>query len=551
MDKKQLNMSRKSLIMSFSVCCMALFLCLASGCLSVREAQKVYEQPDYTIEDVRREEIKRIEELSQKDVVQAYWRASLLSDEKTLGYCAEKVVDSYKKAIEEENYLEARRFAFALEYLGYPQLSSLEKSAQELTRLCMEKIGSFGAQPSSTAAKVSELIKGTVTVWVDKGIKVENGMGYADRVIGSGFFISKDGYIVTNHHVIADLVNPKYEGYARLYIKLAEDSETRIPAKVVGWDSSVDLAVLKTEVDAPYVFALGSSGSLDVGDKVYCIGSPVGLERTLTSGIVSASDRSLFSAGPVMQIDAAVNSGNSGGPCVDENGNVQAVVFAGMLQYSGLNFAIPVEYLKAELPVLAAGGKYDHSWMEANGRTKRAGGKDLGVELSYVMPGGNAYRAGLRSGDLVTDIEGTPIRTLEDLQKKMLGITAGYIINVGYVRGEESEKTVKIYVSSRPLNPGYTFYRNDVISSSFAAIFGMRMDPLSEGRRKYQISEVIKGSIADESGFSENDPVEIKNISFNNDNTALYAEVYAKNRKKGYLDISVGIAAPLDSPNYF
>lgn len=544
-------MSRKSLIQSFSVCCMALCLCLMAGCASVREAQKVYEQPDYTIEDVRREEIKRIEELSQKDVVQGYWRAALLGDEKTLGDCAEKVVESYKKAIEEENWLEARRFAFALEYLEYPQLSSLEKSAQELTRLCMEKIGSFGAEPSSTAAKVSELIKGTVTVWVDKGIKVENGMGYADRVIGSGFFISKDGYIVTNHHVIADLVNPKYEGYARLYIKLAEDSETRIPAKVVGWDSSVDLAVLKTEVDAPYVFALGSSGSLDVGDKVYCIGSPVGLERTLTSGIVSASDRSLFSAGPVMQIDAAVNSGNSGGPCVDENGNVQAVVFAGMLQYSGLNFAIPVEYLKAELPVLAAGGKYDHSWIEANGRTKRVGGKDLGVELSYVMPGGNAYRAGLRTGDLVTDIEGTPIRTLEDLQKKMLGITAGYIINVGYVRGEESEKTVKIYVSSRPLNPGYTFYRNDVVSSSFAAIFGMRMDPLSEGRRKYQISEVIKGSIADESGFSENDPVEIRNISFNNDNTALYAEIYAKNRKKGYLDISVGIAAPLDSPNYF
>lgn len=551
MNKKQLNMGRKSLIQSFSVCCMALCLCLASGCGSVREAQKVYEQPDYTIEDVRREEIKRIEELSQKDVVQAYWRAFLLNDEKTLDYCAEKVVESYKKAIEEENWLEARRFAFALEYLGYPQLSSLEKSTDELTRLCMEKIGSFGAQPSSTAAKVSELIKGTVTVWVDKGIKVENGMGYADRVIGSGFFISKDGYIVTNHHVIADLVNPKYEGFARLYIKLAEDSETRIPAKVIGWDSSVDLAVLKTEVDAPYVFALGSSGSLEVGDKVYCIGSPVGLERTLTSGIVSASDRSLFSAGPVMQIDAAVNSGNSGGPCVDENGNVQAVVFAGMLQYSGLNFAIPVEYLKAELPVLAAGGKYDHSWIEANGRTRRVGGKDLGVELSYVMPGGNAYRAGLRSGDLVTDIEGTPIRTLEDLQKKMLGITAGYIINVGYVRGEESEKTVKIYVSSRPLNPGYTFYRNDVVSSSFAAIFGMRMDPLSEGRRKYQISEVIKGSIADESGFSESDPVEIKNISFNNDNTALYAEIYAKNRKKGYLDISVGIAAPLDSPNYF
>lgn len=548
-DKKYLRLCRH-VARFFTISCALSFLFLG-GCGSIREAQKVYERPDYTLEDVRNEEIKRIEELSQKDVVQAYWRAFLLNDERTVGFCAEKVVESYKEALSEENWLEARRYAFALEYIGYPQLSSLEKSTEELTKLCIAQISSFGAVPSKEPVKVSELIKGTVTVWVDKGIKVENGMGYADRVIGSGFFISKDGYIVTNHHVIADLVNPKYEGYARLYVKLAEDSETRIPAKVIGWDSSVDLAVLKTEVDAPYVFALGSSGSLEVGDKVYCIGSPVGLERTLTSGIVSASDRSLFSAGPVMQIDAAVNSGNSGGPCVDENGNVQAIVFAGMLQYSGLNFAIPVEYLKSELPVLIAGGKYDHSWMEANGRTKRTGGKDVGIELSYVMPGGNAHRAGLEAGDLITSIEGAQVRTLEDLQKKMLGITAGFIINVGYVRGEGPERTVKVYVSSRPLNPGYTFYKNDVVSGSFTAIFGMKMTPLSEGRRKYQISQVIRGSIADESGFSESDPVEIKSISFNNENTALYAEIYAKNRKKGYLDISVGIAAPLDSPNYF
>ena len=101
------------------------------------------------------------------------------------------------------------------------------------------------------------------------------------------------------------------------------------------------------------------------------------------------------------------------------------------------------------------------------------------------------------------------------------------------------------------MKPGYTFYKNDVISSSFTAIFGMKLTPLSEGRRKYQIESVVKGSIADESGFSENDPVEVKNINFDKENTTLYTEVYAKNRKKGYLDINVGIAAPLDSPNYF
>lgn len=529
--------------------CFVLFF----GCSSVKEPSEVFVLPDYTSEDVRKEEVKRINQILETDSVQAYWRACLLKDEAEVEFCAQKVIEEYNAALENSDWFTARRLCKALEDLGYEKKSLLKKNTAQLDELCNQKVKSF-KQETTRQVKVPELIAGTVTVWVDKGIKVENGMGFADRVIGSGFFISSDGYIVTNHHVIADLVNTKYEGYARLYVKLAEDNETRIPAKVVGWDSVVDLAVLKVEIDAPYVFSLGSSKNLEVGDKIFCIGSPIGLERTLTSGIVSASDRILFSAGPVMQIDAAVNSGNSGGPCVDQAGNVQAVVFAGMLQYSGLNFAIPVEYLIAELPVLINGGKFEHSWMEANGRTKKVGGKDVGIELVYVMPGGNAFRSGLLAGDIITRVEDTPIKTLEDLQKKMMGVTAKSTVNVTFVReqnGEEVEKTAVVYVSSRPLNPGYTFYKNDIIASSFTAIFGMKLNSLGQGRQRYQIDSVVRGSIADESGFSENDPVEIRNITFNNDHTALYAEIYAKNRKKGYLDISMGVAAPLDSPYYF
>ena len=79
------------------------------------------------------------------------------------------------------------------------------------------------------------MIKGTVTVWVDRGLRIENGVGYADRVIGSGFFIDPRGYFITNYHVIQSEVDPKYEGYSRLYIKLPGDSDTRVPAKVIGW----------------------------------------------------------------------------------------------------------------------------------------------------------------------------------------------------------------------------------------------------------------------------------------------------------------------------
>ena len=170
---------------------------------------------------------------------------------------------------------------------------------------------------------------------VDRGIKGENALGYADRVIGSGFFIDDKGHFVTNYHVIESEVDTSYEGYSRVYVKLYKDSATRIPAKVIGYDKALDLALLKTEAIPPYVFSLGSSADLDVGDAIYAIGSPLGLENTITSGIVSAKDRYLFSIAQVMQIDAAVNSGNSGGPIIDKNGNVKAVVFAGIMEYEG------------------------------------------------------------------------------------------------------------------------------------------------------------------------------------------------------------------------
>ena len=92
---------------------------------------------------------------------------------------------------------------------------------------------------------MQDCVNATVTIWVDKGIAIHNGMGFADRVLGSGFFIDRKGYIVTNHHVISDMVDPKYEGYSRLYVKLAADQDTRIPAKVIGFDKIHDLALLK------------------------------------------------------------------------------------------------------------------------------------------------------------------------------------------------------------------------------------------------------------------------------------------------------------------
>ncbi len=527
------------------------FVLAFASCSTIKQPESVYEEPDYTAEDVRREEIKRIEEMMEKSPVQALWRATLLNDKETVSKCEETVVGKYKEELEKENYYNARNLYKSLEAVSYDGLKSLSKNYEELDRLCTERVPGL-KKINSSLQKVSGYINGTVTIWVDKGMAVKNGMGYADRVIGSGFFISKDGYIITNNHVITDVVDTKSKSYAKLFIKLAEDSDTRIPAKVIGWDPVLDLALLKTEVDAPFSFNLGSSADLDVGDKIYCIGSPIGLERTLTSGIVSATDRKLFSLGDVMQIDAAVNSGNSGGPCIDSNGNVQAIVFAGMLQYEGLNFAIPVEYLKGELPALYSGGKLSHPWIGCFGHTKKVLGKDSGLEVQYVLPGGSASRAGIKPGDVIVSIDGQGVKTLEDAQNIFIKESAKTIVTVKYRTNNDVEKTCSIYLSVRPENPGYTVYSSDILANSFVPIFGMKLNRASSSSKsKFTIDSIIRGSVADESGFSENDAIEVRKVTFDKDNSILYAEVYTKNRKKGYLDVVMGIGAKLDSPYYF
>lgn len=550
MNGKVLNLRiKKNVIMLASLFFISSLL---SSCASIKEPDDVFTGIDYTQEDARMEEQKRIRDLLGKNALQALWRSYLLKDDETISECEEKLLEEFDEAVKKEDWYSARRISKSFTTLSSKALPKLSKSLSQLEELSVKNVPGLSSQKSLSAGKPSEYINGTVTIWVDKGIRVERGMGFADRVIGSGFFISKNGYIVTNHHVIADLVDKKSEGFSRLFIKLAEDSDTRIPAKVIGYDPEIDLALIKTEVDAPYVFNLGSSEDLDVGDKIFAIGSPVGLERTLTSGIVSATDRKLFTLGSVMQIDAAVNQGNSGGPCIDSKGNVQSIVFAGALQYEGLNFAIPVEYLKSLLPALYAGGKVSHPWLGCFGHTKKELGKDAGLEVQYVFPGASASRAGMQVGDLITEFDGQKVSSLEDMQDILMKSSAKSIVKIKYRRGESEFFEKNIYLAVRPEQPGYNIYKGDIIAKSFVPIFGMKLLSVStSSSKKYSIESIIKGSIADESGFSENDPVEIRSIKLNDDKSVIYAEIYAKNRKKGYLDGMMAIASQLDSPYYF
>lgn len=538
--------------------CAVLTSLVFSVCLCACKTNELPSRPeenfDYTQKDVHDAEVKRIYELLQKSPVEALWRSVILGDKKISDECAGYVKDALASHVEQKDYVEAWTFYNSLVTAGYNDLALKVKDKAAMRAFYLDGVPGISGAVQPRLDKISDYIQGTVTVWVDLGIKVQNGMGYAARVIGSGFFIDPRGYIVTNHHVIEEIVNPKSSGYGKVFIKMAENSDQRIPARVVGYDSVHDLALLKTEAKVPYVFNLGSQSQLNVGSVIYAIGSPLGLERTLTSGVVSSADRKLFSTGSVVQIDAAVNSGNSGGPCIDKNGIVQGVVFAGIASYQGLNFAIPIEYLKQDLPILYRGGERHFPWIGAYGHTAKAGRVNYGLEVQYIKPGSAMARAGMKSGDVIIGLDGKKVTTLENAQDILRDHVPGTIISCSYLEGGsyEAQKECLLYLTDRPKNPGYAIYQGDMVQNSFVAIFGMELTPSSaENSKTYVVKRVIPGSAADENGFSENDPLTIGRIQFNDEKSAILVAFSTKNRRNGYLDISVAMQSMLDSPYYF
>lgn len=548
---------------------------MAAGLLSCRSLQQpdqIEEPLDYSNYDVVEAEVKRIRGFMENEPVRALWRAELLGREDIISECVDTVYRKFKVALYDGDYFAAQRYFKSLKAINH----TFEKDEPaKLESLFYKTVPGLSGKNSKAPKTVADCMHATVTIWVDRGIKVRNGAGYPDVIIGSGFFIDERGYLITNHHVIESMVDTKYEGYSRLYVKLLSDPDTKIPAKVVGYDSILDLALLKVEIEPEFVLSLGSSSDLQIGDKVSAIGTPIGLEGTLTAGIISSTDRKLQTVGNVFQIDAAVNSGNSGGPLIDQNMKVQAIVFAGMLQYQGLNFAIPVEYLKQILPYMYKSAalkeikaakeedsktddqdlslKVIHPWLCAYGHTMRSGSKKTGLEVQYVMPGGAAALSGLSMGDVITEIDGNSVKTLEDFQIYQLSAQPGTMVSCKYKDAlEGEEKSCLVYFEERPDYPLPLIYKSDFIDNSFIPIFGMQITRSStESKKVYKITKVIRGSVADEMSFSENDQLGVYSVKFDEENKYIMAQIMIQRRKKGLIDVGMVLSAPYDNPYYF
>jgi serine protease Do len=257
---------------------------------------------------------------------------------------------------------------------------------------------------------------------------------YKQRSLGSGFIIDKEGYILTNHHVV--------EKASVIKVTLSDDRE--YDARIVGKDIKTDIALIKISArnNLP-VAALGDSDRLEVGDWVFAVGNPYGLDYTVTAGIVSAKGRAI-GQGPYddfIQTDASINPGNSGGPLFNLQGEVVGINTAIFSGGQGISFAVPIKIVKSFLPQLKSQGKVVRGWL---GVVVQKITPELahtfalkvneGALVSDIVDDSPAYKVGIKRGDVIVSINGKQIKEMEQLPKTVAQIDIGKKAKISIIR---------------------------------------------------------------------------------------------------------------------
>jgi serine protease Do len=265
---------------------------------------------------------------------------------------------------------------------------------------------------------------------------------------GSGVVYSPDGYILTNNHVVG--------GADRIEVRFHDGRA--LPARVVGADPKIDLAVVKVEATDLVPIDLAPPGAIDVGDWVVAVGNPFGLQHTVTAGIVSAIHRAgvgITDYESFVQTDAAINPGNSGGPLVDLSGRLVGINTAIASRTGGsmgVGFAIPVEMVRAFAPQLIEHGRVRRGWLGVSiqpidGDLARRFSlpEASGALVGGVLPGGPASEAGLRTGDVLVSLDGAPVESPNGLRNRVAALLPGTKVRVGYFRdGKRAEATISL-----------------------------------------------------------------------------------------------------------
>jgi len=381
---------------------------------------------------------------------------------------------------------------------------------------------------------IESIIKSSVKIMVDRGIKTEGGVGLPDQAIGTGIVIDSEGYIITNYHIIESSVDPAYEGYSRIYVIPGKDDSVRFVARVVGYDQVFDLALLKIEKQMETYIKVGDSERLKQGQSVVAIGNPAGLTNTVTSGVVSSVERPFFQIGDIIQIDAALNPGNSGGALIDEQGFLVGIAFAGLENFENLNFAIPSLHMLSIMNRLFEGGEVARSWI---GCSLSEEGGDLIVE--YIVPEGPARVVGLEKGDIIREVNGIHPGTSFDVQNALSYLSAGMIGTIVIEReGNEIEK--KVYVTERPVYPSLSIYERDAYENIITPLFGMVLTQIEGAKKKdYVVARTLYNSIASGAGIAEGDTIRLKEIEYEKEGGYFYLVLDLKSKRFGYLNKSM------------
>ena len=330
----------------------------------------------------------------------------------------------------------------------------------------------------------------------------------SQRSLGSGFFISQDGFIVTNNHVIADATEVKVT-----YQTTGGKSET-VTAEIKGRDKEYDLAVLKISPVKPVTpLAFGDSDALKVGQWVLAIGNPFGLEHTITAGIVSAKGR-IIGLGPfddLIQTDTSINPGNSGGPLLNMQGEVVGINTAIFSSGQGIGFAVPSNMAKKIINPLKEGKKVQRGWLgvtiqDVDQNTAKALGlpSASGALVGSVNAGQPADKAGVQVGDVITAVDGAPVASTSDLLKKVADIKPGQTASLSVFRKGRTE-TLKVVLGERE---GHIEAEKDSAPSTQSAWLGLTLRPVKNKEEANElglddtsgliVTGVSRGSVAAE-----------------------------------------------------